>query len=154
MAHKTLIGGTTYEIKGGRTLVNGTGYDIKAGRTLVGGTGYDVEFFNGVAVTITGTGATTKCYVIISGTTYAEAASLEVEPGAVIQCFYRGQTVTMAGATQTVGGLVTVDGTVKASSTTTSGTYNWTVPSGISAISITLEAHSIFNAGSVTITTS
>lgn len=45
MAHKTLIGGTAYEIKGGRTLVGGTGYDIKSGRTLVGGTGYDVSLF-------------------------------------------------------------------------------------------------------------
>lgn len=45
MAHKTLIGGTAYEIKGGRTLIGGTGYDVKSGRTLVGGTGYDVKFF-------------------------------------------------------------------------------------------------------------
>lgn len=44
MAHKTLIGGTGYEIKGGRTLIGGTGYDIKSGRTLVGGTGYDIKF--------------------------------------------------------------------------------------------------------------
>lgn len=44
MAHKTLIGGTGYEITGGRCLVGGTGYNIKKGRTLVGGTGYDVEF--------------------------------------------------------------------------------------------------------------
>lgn len=42
--HKTLIGGTGYEIKGGRTLVGGTGYDISKGRTLVDGTGYDIAF--------------------------------------------------------------------------------------------------------------
>lgn len=42
--HKTLIGGTGYEIKGGRTLVGGTGYSISKGRTLVGGTGYDIAF--------------------------------------------------------------------------------------------------------------
>ena len=46
MAHKTLVNGTAYEIKGGRTLVNGTGYAIKGGRTLVGGTGYDISFVN------------------------------------------------------------------------------------------------------------
>lgn len=44
MAHKTLIGGTAYEVTGGRTLVSGTGYDIAIGKTLVGGTGYDVPF--------------------------------------------------------------------------------------------------------------
>lgn len=44
MAHKTLIGGTAYEIGGGRTLVNGTGYSIDKGKTLVGGTAYEVGF--------------------------------------------------------------------------------------------------------------
>lgn len=44
MAHKTLIGGTAYEIGGGRTLVDGTGYSIDKGRTKVGGTGYDISF--------------------------------------------------------------------------------------------------------------
>lgn len=44
MAHKTLISGTAYEVKGGKCLVNGTSYDIKKGRTLIGGTGYDVTF--------------------------------------------------------------------------------------------------------------
>ena len=42
--HKTLIGGTGYEISGGRTLVDGTGYSVSKGRTLVGGTGYDIAF--------------------------------------------------------------------------------------------------------------
>lgn len=44
MAHKTLINGTGYGIKGGRTLIGGTGYKIKKGRTLIGGTGYDISF--------------------------------------------------------------------------------------------------------------
>jgi len=44
MAHKTLIGGTAYDITGGRTLVNGTGYNISKGRTLINGTGYDITF--------------------------------------------------------------------------------------------------------------
>ena len=44
MAHKTLVNGTTYEVKGGKCLVNGTSYDIKKGRTLIGGTGYDITF--------------------------------------------------------------------------------------------------------------
>lgn len=44
MAHKTLIGGTAYDVKSGRALISGTGYDIKKGRTLIGGTGYDIRF--------------------------------------------------------------------------------------------------------------
>ena len=44
MAHKTLVNGTAYEVKGGKCLVNGTVYSIKKGRTLIGGTGYDITF--------------------------------------------------------------------------------------------------------------
>ena len=44
MAHKTLISGTSYEVKGGKCLVNGTAYDIKKGRTLINGTGEDIVF--------------------------------------------------------------------------------------------------------------
>lgn len=44
MSHKTIIGGTVYEVKGGKCLVNGTVYSIKKGRTLIGGTGYDITF--------------------------------------------------------------------------------------------------------------
>lgn len=42
MSHKTLVNGTTYDVKGGKCLVNGTGYSVKKGRTLIGGTGYDI----------------------------------------------------------------------------------------------------------------
>ena len=42
MAHKALINGTAYEVKGGKCLVNGTVYSIKKGRTLIGGTGEDI----------------------------------------------------------------------------------------------------------------
>lgn len=44
MAHKTLIGGTAYEVSGGKTLIGGTAYSIKGGRALIGGTGYDISF--------------------------------------------------------------------------------------------------------------
>ena len=44
MAHKILIGGTAYDIKGGKCLVGGTVYSIKKGRTLINGTGYDITF--------------------------------------------------------------------------------------------------------------
>ena len=41
-AHKTLINGTAYTVKGGKCMVNGTVYSIKKGRTLIAGTGYDI----------------------------------------------------------------------------------------------------------------
>ena len=44
MSHKTLIGGTSYDVSGGKTLVNGTIYRIAGGRTLVRGTVYDISF--------------------------------------------------------------------------------------------------------------
>lgn len=43
-AHKTLINGTAYTVKGGKCMVNGTVYNILKGRTLIGGTGYDITF--------------------------------------------------------------------------------------------------------------
>lgn len=43
-AHKTLINGTVYTVKGGKCMVNGTVYNILKGRTLIGGTGYDINF--------------------------------------------------------------------------------------------------------------
>ena len=45
MAHRTLIGGTAYNVSGGKSLVSGTSYNIKGGKTLVGGTGYNISFF-------------------------------------------------------------------------------------------------------------
>lgn len=44
MAHKTLIGSTAYEIKGGKTLIDGTAYKIESGKTLVDGTTHDIGF--------------------------------------------------------------------------------------------------------------
>lgn len=44
MVHKTLVNGTSYDVKGGKCLVNGTAYSIKKGRTLINGTGYDITF--------------------------------------------------------------------------------------------------------------
>lgn len=43
-AHKILINGTAYTVKGGKCMVNGTVYNILKGRTLINGTGYDITF--------------------------------------------------------------------------------------------------------------
>ena len=44
MAHKTMIGGTSYNVTGGKCLVSGTEYNISGGKTLVNGTGYNISF--------------------------------------------------------------------------------------------------------------
>lgn len=44
MVHKTLIGGTAYEVSGGKTLIGGTAYNIVSGKTLIGGTAYEIGF--------------------------------------------------------------------------------------------------------------
>lgn len=44
MAHKTLIGGTAYDIAGGKTLVDGTSYSVKNGKVLIDGTAYTISF--------------------------------------------------------------------------------------------------------------
>ena len=66
MAHKTLIDGTAYEVKGGRTLVDGTGYSIKGGRTLVDGTGYDISFLSGILASDIAVGS--SVYLMENGT--------------------------------------------------------------------------------------
>ncbi len=52
-AHKTIVNGTAYDVKGGKCLVNGTAYSIKKGRTLINGTGYDINFEPDVRLTWT-----------------------------------------------------------------------------------------------------
>ena len=44
MAHKTLIDGTAYAVKGGRELIAGTGYAKKQGKTLIDGTEHAISF--------------------------------------------------------------------------------------------------------------
>ena len=44
MAHKTLINGTAYTVKGGRDLIAGTGYAKKQGKTLIDGTEHAISF--------------------------------------------------------------------------------------------------------------
>ena len=85
-----------------------------------------------VAVTITGSGDSSKCYTIINGTKKYSAGTHEVNAGDTI-------TFGVFGGTHKVYGLVTIDGTevlrVTGGSTKT---YDWTVPSGISTIKIAM----------------
>ena len=104
MAHKTLIGGTAYEISGGRTLVNGTGYSIDKGKTLVGGTAYEIGFYP--VITITGNGDAysalgaykgTGCLVEIDSVQYKSGVKLYLPVGTVIRCISYGVTNTYPG---------------------------------------------------------
>lgn len=53
MAHKTLIGGTAYTIKGGKDLINGTSYAKKQGKVLVAGTKMSILFSSGIPLSTT-----------------------------------------------------------------------------------------------------
>ena len=94
MAHKTLIGGTAYEVSGGKTLIGGTAYSIKNGKTLVGGTVYEVAFAENVMVVIA------RGYyepnsevsrVTINGVVYdgSEVCEIPVEVGTFIECYVK-----------------------------------------------------------------
>lgn len=68
MAHKTLIGGTAYNIKGGRDLIGGTGYAKKSGKVLIDGTAYDVLFAEEtVTITVHNGAEVRNCYVLYNG---------------------------------------------------------------------------------------
>ena len=98
MAHKVNIGGTAYEIDGGRTLVNGTGYSIDKGKSMVGGTVYEVGF-KGEPVRITLSAAYVKSVgdasVTINGVKYS--ASTHAGQTIKIDAFV-GDTITCSAA--------------------------------------------------------
>lgn len=68
MAHKTLISGTAYDVKGGRDLIGGTGYAKKKGRVLVNGTGYDIPFSSGIPIGTLPVGSVVK--IGVNGKSY------------------------------------------------------------------------------------
>lgn len=68
MAHKTLIGGTAYKIKGGRDLIGGTGYSKKNGKVPIDGTAYDIALGpESVTITVHNGSETRSCYVLYNG---------------------------------------------------------------------------------------
>lgn len=78
MAHKTLVGGTAYEISGGTTLIDGTVFSIKNGKTLLGGTVYEVGFAPteaNVKITTPDTGNASFPNVIINGVNYNDTST-------------------------------------------------------------------------------
>lgn len=82
MAHKTLIGGTAYEISGGKTLVGGTAYSIDKGKTLVGGTAYEISFGAPlISFKIKGMGVSEKTYTAEEGMTWGEFITSKYNDG-------------------------------------------------------------------------
>lgn len=101
MAHKTLIGGTAYTIKGGKDLIDGTSYAKKQGKALVAGTAQTIAFSKKIKVTITGTGNTSLAYVTYKGTKYVSATTLEAD---------MGETITLSASSMQGTAKVTVEG--------------------------------------------
>ena len=101
MAHKTLIGGTSYTIKGGKDLINGTSYAKKQGKTLVAGTAQTIAFSKKIKVTITGNGNDSLAYVTYKGTKYIRATTLEADVG---------ETITLSANSMHGTAKVTVEG--------------------------------------------
>ena len=101
-----------------------------------------------IAVTITGSGNSSKCYAIINGTKQYNAGTHEVNAGDTI-------TFGVCGApAEGLKGFVTIDGTEVLSVTSGSTkTYNWTVPSGISTIEIAMQYYYDLSFGKITVTT-
>ena len=96
MAHKTMISGTAYEVKGGRTMVDGSVYDIKKGRTLIDGTGYDIEFGCTVQLTRESIGGIRFAWVKINDTTFplstddsSVSMTINVPAGTICECFFQ-----------------------------------------------------------------
>ena len=106
MAHKTLISGTAYTVKGGRDLIAGTGYAKKQGKTLIDGTVYKIGFGHSCIIEITAVNGNASATVTINGIKYSAAATLEVESGTEIECIAEGARNTF--------GKITVDGNVVA----------------------------------------
>ena len=99
-----------------------------------------------IAVTITGSGNSSKCYAIINGTKQYSAGTHEVNAGDTIIFGVYGPNVLSYG-------LLTIDGTeVLRVTDNTTQTYDWTVPSGISTIEIAMQYKRIGTSYTSTIT--
>lgn len=101
-----------------------------------------------IALTITGSGNETKCYATINGTKQYSAGTHEVNAGDTITFGVYGES------TGIYSGSVTIDGTkVLVAVNSTTGTYDWTVPSGISTIEIAMKYSPSYRKGTITVTT-
>jgi len=110
------------------------------------------EGLTGIVVTVSGDGDASNCYAQHNSTKYYTAGdTFAVQPGDTIILTVFGRS------SSTHWGYVYINNTTVASTNGTQGTlsYTWTVPSGITGISISIDYHSdrAFY-GSITVTTS
>ena len=96
-----------------------------------------------IAVTITGTGGSNSCYATINGTKQYSAGTHEVNAGDTI-------TFGVYGNVRNPG-YVEIDGANVLITRSGLKTYDWIVPSGISAIEIAMAYSN--NQGTITVTT-
>lgn len=111
MAHKTLIGGTAYEIKGGRDLIGGTGYGCKAGKTIIGGTAFTVPFGSS-EYTLTISGGDTSnagAYVTYGGRKYGNG-TLKIPVGDSVRVSVGSSTGNVGGTWVKLSGAGTLSG--------------------------------------------
>ena len=148
MAHKTLIGGTAYEIGGGKDMVGGTVYEIADGRNLIDGTVHEIAFSGKVTVNIEGRGNSNYCYVKIGNTTYTAPVTLEIEAGTEMQFL-----ASSAQATSRKNAKITLNGSVVSTGSTASsgGDASYTLAPDCAVVNIAL-SHTMY--GTITITTS
>ena len=150
MAHKTLVGGTAYEISGGKTMVGGTVYDIAGGKTMVDGTVYEIAFApSTITVNITGSGSSQYAYVTVNGTKYTTATTIECEAGTEISIKVSGTNITNSQKSQ-----ITLNGTVVASGTTSGAVYSFAPDTDVVNIELTKNGSGLNTYYTATITTS
>ena len=99
-----------------------------------------------ITVTITGSGNSTECYATINGTKQYSAGTHEVNAGDTIMFLVLGSSSNSYGS-------VTINETeVLRVTSGTTRTYDWTVPSGISTIEISMTSEPLYSR--ITVTTS
>lgn len=98
MAHKTLIDGTAYNIKGGRDLIGGTGYAKKNGKAAINGTAYDVPFKPATAILKIAVAADSKmdglrmiAEISCGGNEYTDPGEYEVPVGSTVTIKAKGR---------------------------------------------------------------
>lgn len=111
MAHKTLIGGTAYTIKGGKDLINGTSYAKKQGKTLVDGTAREIKIKQGpVLVQLTGSMRSGIAQATYDGTVHTTHATIEVTSGTPVIIKVGSTRGTYNKSTVSINGVVVFTG--------------------------------------------
>lgn len=155
-ANNCLISGAAYSIKTGTALVNGTAQTIYNGRALVDGAGYDIVLStSGFTVTIEGKGEEVVdpakaeyAAVVINGTAYASAVTVEVEPGTLITLRTRAGNAIDQKNTQII-----VDGvTVAKGTTAAAASYTYT-PTGDITVTLSIKYSTKSKYGVITVVT-